>query len=109
MIEDSTWNFSVRNNQVSTKYNCQKYRFCFCCFLAVMYNVEVQTGDEQIDPLDSPVYMQIYGTTTTTPKLFLESKNASFAKNSTSKFSVSSNNVGEVMIGEKKSLSKKFS
>ena len=40
--------------------------------------------------------MQIYGTTTTTPKMFLESKNPSFIKNSTSKFSISSNNVGEV-------------
>jgi hypothetical protein len=42
--------------------------------------------------------MQIYGTTTTTPKLFLESKNASFTKNSISKFSISSNNVGEVKL-----------
>jgi hypothetical protein len=73
-----------------------------------MYNVEVQTGDEQMEPLDSPVYMQIYGTTTTTPKLFLESKDASFKKNSTSKFSISSNNVGQVMIRETKSLDEKF-
>jgi hypothetical protein len=50
--------------------------------------------------LDSPVYMQIYGTTTTTPKLFLESKNVSFTKNSTSKFSISSNNVGEVKFDD---------
>lgn len=64
----------------------------------MIYNVEVQTGDEQIEALDSPVYMQIFGTTTTTPKLFLESKKASFTKNSTSKFIVSSNNVGEVIM-----------
>ena len=66
----------------------------------MLYNVEVQTGDEQIEPLDSPIYMQVHGTTTTTPKLYLEAKNASYAKNSISKFNVSSNNVGEVMIGE---------
>ncbi len=68
----------------------------FCLLVAVIYNIEVQTGDEQVETLDSPVYMQIYGTTTTTPKLFLESKNTSFTKNSISKFSISSNNVGEV-------------
>jgi len=61
-----------------------------------MYNIEVETGDEQVEQLDSPVYMQIYGTTTTTPKFFLESKNPSFTKNSLSKFSISTNNVGEV-------------
>jgi len=44
--------------------------------------------------------MQIYGTTTTTPKLFLEAKNVSFTKNSTSKFSISSNNVGEVKFDD---------
>lgn len=66
--------------------------------IAVLYNIEVQTGDEQIETLDSPVYMQIYGTTTTTPKFFLESKNPSFTKGSTSKFSISSNNVGEVKL-----------
>jgi hypothetical protein len=65
-------------------------------FVAVIYNIEVQTGDEQIESLDSPVYMQVYGTTTTTPKIFLESKTPSFTKNSISKFSLSSNNVGEV-------------
>ena len=63
-----------------------------------MYNIEIQTGDEQVETLDSPVYVQIYGSTTTTPKLFLESKTASFTKNSTSKFTISSNNVGEVII-----------
>jgi hypothetical protein len=63
-----------------------------------MYNIEVETGDEQVEQLDSPVYMQIYGTTTTTPKLFLESKTASFTKNSIAKFSISSNNVGEVKL-----------
>jgi hypothetical protein len=57
------------------------------------YNIDIQTGSEQIEPLDSPVYIQIYGTTTNTPKLFLES---SFTKNSTVKFNISSNNVGEV-------------
>ncbi len=61
-----------------------------------MYNIEVQTGDEQTEALDSPVYMQIFGTTTTTPKFFLEAKNASFTKNSISKFNISTNNVGEV-------------
>ena len=66
--------------------------------IAVMYNVEIQTGDEQIEPLDSPVYIQIYGTTTITPKLYLESKNPSFTKDSKSKFTVSSNNVGEVNL-----------
>ncbi|CAF1366454.1 unnamed protein product [Rotaria magnacalcarata] len=63
---------------------------------AVMYNIEVQTGDKQVEPLDSPVYIQIFGTTTATPKLFLESKQASFTKNATSKFAVASNNVGEI-------------
>ncbi|CAF4351547.1 unnamed protein product, partial [Adineta steineri] len=62
----------------------------------VLYNIEIQTGDEQIETLDSPVYMQIYGTTTTTPKFFLESKNPSFKKDTPSKFSISSNNVGEI-------------
>lgn len=62
----------------------------------MIYFVEVETGDEQIDPLDSPIYMQVYGTTTTTPKLFLESKQMSFKQNSVSKFTISSNNVGEV-------------
>ena len=81
--------------------------FCSLCFIAVIYNIEVQTGDEQIEPLDSPVYMQIYGNTTTTPKLFLESKTASFTKDSTSKFSLSSNNVGEVgrIFSERKMFS----
>ncbi|CAF2065081.1 unnamed protein product [Rotaria magnacalcarata] len=63
---------------------------------AVMYNIEVQTGDKQVESLDSPVYIQIFGTTTATPKLFLESKQASFTKNATSKFAVASNNVGEI-------------
>jgi len=40
--------------------------------------------------------MQIFGTITTTPKLFLESKYASFTKDSIAKFNISSNNVGEV-------------
>lgn len=62
----------------------------------MIYNIEVQTGEEQVEPLDSPVYVQIFGTTTTTPKLFLESKTASFTKDTTSKFTLSSNNVGEV-------------
>ncbi len=61
-----------------------------------MYNIEIQTGDEQVELLDSPVYMQVYGSTTTTPKLFLESKTNSFTKGSISKFSMPSNNVGEV-------------
>ncbi|CAF2907936.1 unnamed protein product [Rotaria sp. Silwood2] len=63
---------------------------------AVMYNIEIQTGDEQIEPLDSPVYAQVYGTTTATPKLFLDSKNTSFSKDSISKFTIASNNVGEI-------------
>ncbi len=65
-------------------------------FIAVIYSIEIQTGDEQVETLDSPVYIQIYGTTTKTPKLFLESKNALFTKNSLSKFNISSSNVGEV-------------
>ncbi|CAF1216392.1 unnamed protein product [Adineta steineri] len=63
---------------------------------ATSYDIEVQTGSEQIEPLDSPVYMQIFGTITNTPKFFLESKNASFTKDSKAKFSVSSNNVGDI-------------
>ncbi|CAF0819854.1 unnamed protein product [Rotaria sp. Silwood1] len=61
-----------------------------------LYNVEVQTGIEQIEPLDSPVYLQIYGTTTMTPKIFLEPQNASFTKDSTEKFDILSNDVGEI-------------
>jgi hypothetical protein len=68
----------------------------FCFLLAVEYDIEVQTGNEQIEPLDSPVYIQIYGTTGTTPKLFLEPKNSSFSKDSISKFHISNNDVGEV-------------
>ncbi|UJR35879.1 hypothetical protein I4U23_028622 [Adineta vaga] len=63
---------------------------------AVIYEIEVQTGVQQIETLDSPVYMQLYGTTTNTPKLFLEAKNVLFRKDSISKFHVSSNNVGEI-------------
>ncbi|CAF1064509.1 unnamed protein product [Rotaria sordida] len=63
---------------------------------AALYNVEVQTGSEQIEPLDSPVYIQIHGTTTRTPKIFLEPKDASFTKDSTVNFDISSNNVGEI-------------
>lgn len=62
----------------------------------VDYNVELQTGKEQIEPLDSPVYIQIYGNIATTPKLFLEPKEATFAANSIEKFRLSSNDVGEV-------------
>ena len=62
----------------------------------VEYNIEVRTGGEQVEPLDSPVYMQIYGNIATTPKLFLEPKGATFAASSTEKFGLSSNNVGEV-------------
>jgi hypothetical protein len=69
----------------------------FFFIIAVEYNIEVRTGDEQIEPLDSPVYIQIYGTTTTTPKLFLESKHPSFTKDSIAKFNLSSNYVGEVI------------
>ena len=72
--------------------------------IAETYNIEVQTGDEQIESLDSPVYMQIYGTTTNTPKFFLEPKNGLFTKDSTAKFSVSTNNVGEVIIKQKNLL-----
>ncbi len=68
----------------------------FFLIIAETYNIEVQTGDEQIESLDSPVYMQIYGTTTITPKFFLEPKNGLFTKGSTAKFSVSTNNVGEI-------------
>jgi hypothetical protein len=60
------------------------------------YHIEIRTGNEQIEPLNSPVYMQIYGITATTPKLFLESKYASFMKDSIAKFNISSNNVGDI-------------
>jgi hypothetical protein len=49
--------------------------------------------------------MQIFGTITTTPKLFLESKYASFTKDSIAKFNISSNNVGEVKTITKISFS----
>lgn len=62
----------------------------------VEYNIEVRTGKEQVEPLDSPVYIQIYGNIATTSKLFLEPKGATFAANSTEKFRLSSNYVGEV-------------
>lgn len=61
-----------------------------------MYNVEIETGDKQVEALDSPVYIQMYGTTTATPKLFFESKLNSFAQDAISKFTIPSNNVGEV-------------
>ncbi len=77
--------------------------------IAAEYNIEVRTGDEQIEPLDSPVYIQIYGTTTTTPKLFLESKHASFTKDSIAKFNLSSNHVGEVIKSPKVSFRILFS
>ncbi|CAF1409527.1 unnamed protein product [Adineta ricciae] len=63
---------------------------------AVFYDIEVETGEQQVETLDSPVYIQVYGATTATPKLFLEAKNAAFKKDSISKFNVSSNNVGEI-------------
>ncbi|CAF0862963.1 unnamed protein product [Adineta ricciae] len=63
---------------------------------AVNYNIEVYTGSEQTEPLDSPVYIQIFGTVSTTPKIFLESKNSSFTKDSQAKFNVDSNNVGQI-------------
>ena len=66
-----------------------------------MFNLEIQTGDKQIEPLDSLVYIQVYGTTTTTPKLFLETQNSPFTKDSTSNFSISSNNVGEVKFNRR--------
>lgn len=68
----------------------------FAWLLAVEYEIEIQTGSEQDQPMDSPVYVQIYGTTTNTPKLFLEPKTGSFTRDSTRKFVVSSNNVGQV-------------
>ena len=58
--------------------------------------VEVRTGNEQTDGFDSPVYIQLFGTITNTPKVYLESKYASFAKNSTAKFHFSTNNIGDI-------------
>ncbi|CAF3856631.1 unnamed protein product [Rotaria magnacalcarata] len=60
------------------------------------YTIEVQTGNEQIEPLDSPVYVQLYGATTKTPKLFLEPKTACFARDSCENFDISTNNIGEI-------------
>ncbi|CAF4501710.1 unnamed protein product [Rotaria socialis] len=60
------------------------------------YTLEVQTGNEQIEPLDSPVYVQFYGATTKTPKLFLEPKTACFARDSCENFDISTNNIGEI-------------
>lgn len=60
------------------------------------YEIEVETGSEQEQPLDAPVYLQIFGSTTTTPKLFLEPKNTAFTKDSVNKFTIPSNNVGQV-------------
>jgi len=95
MIGKYQLNFLVQNNQVwiSSK---ERYFIFISFIIAADYNIEIQTGSEQIQPLDSPVYMQIFGTITTTPKLFLESKYASFTKDSIAKFNISSNNVGEV-------------
>ncbi|CAF3803025.1 unnamed protein product [Rotaria sordida] len=100
-IEISVHNFLVRfvaNRWLSRLKNDQKLEAELFGSEqpAVMYNVEIQTGDEQIEPLDSPVYMQVYGTTTATPKLFFDTKNASFTKDSISKFTIASNNVGEI-------------
>ncbi|UJR10158.1 hypothetical protein I4U23_014374 [Adineta vaga] len=64
--------------------------------LAANYNIEVLTGSEQTATLDSPAFIQIFGTTSTTPKIFLESKNASFTKDSLAKFNLDSNNVGQI-------------
>ena len=65
---------------------------------AVVYTVDVRTGDAQVEALDSPAYIQIFGSTTATPKLFLEGKTNSFAKESTDRFTLTSNNVGEVRV-----------
>jgi len=97
MIENYQQNFLVQNNQVGNlDVIFFLINFYSCLIIAANYDIEVQTGSEQIEPLDSPVYMQIYGTTTNTPKFFLEPRNALFAKDSKAKFNISSNNVGEV-------------
>ena len=65
-------------------------------FSAIDLEIEIETGDEQEKAVDSPVFLQIFGSTTATPKLFLESKSTSFSKNNKEKFSLSTNNVGVV-------------
>ena len=54
------------------------------------------TSSQQIESMDSPVFIQIFGTTNTTPKHFLEPNEEKFMKNSIERFQISSNNVGEV-------------
>ncbi len=94
MIENYSQKFLVPNNQVQ-RYSSKVY-FYFFHHIAIDYNIEVRTGNQQIQPFDSSVYIQIYGIATATPKLFLESKYESFTKDSIAKFNISSNNVGEV-------------
>lgn len=60
------------------------------------YSVAFRTGNEQIDGFDSPIYIQLFGTITNTPRVYLESKYASFARDSIVKFHFSTNNVGEI-------------
>ena len=96
MIASSKWNCSLRNNQVKIPHDRSVSMSAFSWWVAVTYEVEVHTGEEQEKPLDSPAYIQIFGVTTNTPKLFLESKTAAFTKDSKSKFSIPSNNVGAV-------------
>lgn len=96
MIASSKWSCSLRNNQVKIQHDRSVSTSAFSGRVAVTYEVEVHTGEEQEKPLDSPAYIQIFGVTTNTPKLFLESKNAAFTKDSKSKFSIPSNNVGAV-------------
>lgn len=91
-----TWSKIIRRTFRfrTTRYKSILQNFIFATFIiAADYNIEIRTGSEQIEPFDSPVYIQIYGTITTTPKLFLESK---YAKDTIEKFNISSNNVGEV-------------
>ncbi|CAF2520074.1 unnamed protein product [Rotaria sp. Silwood2] len=96
-VEISVHEFFVNRWLSATKYDRQVSVELFGSEQpAALYNVELQTSSEQTEPLDSPVYIQIHGTTTRTPKIFLEPQNGSFTKDSTAKFDISSNDVGEI-------------
>ena len=75
----------------------------------VLYNVEIQTGSKQSEPLDSPVYVRIYGTTTMTSKLFLDPNENSFTKDTVAKFDIWSNDVGEVQDIQNKNITLRIS
>jgi hypothetical protein len=64
--------------------------------LAVQYQIEIHTGNEQDKALDAAVYMQIFGNVGNTIKLYLEPAMKTFAKNSIERFTVTNNYVGKV-------------